>query len=122
MKLVSALMCLLAFSTAHAGVDLVRIEIGKNYEGYTNDELRRRVWQLEKAVAQLQDQVFQLAVRDGGSRGGTGDWTCQIQSFSKTHIASGRTKARALAEALKKCSDATNAIHCHEEDVKCDNQ
>jgi len=111
---------LISFPPAQAkSVEPIRIEIGKNYDGYSNKELRRRVWQLEKAVAQLQDQVFQLAVK---SSTGTGSWTCQIQSFGKTLVAAGQTKASALAQVLKKCSDATNAIHCNESDVKCDNE
>ncbi len=96
---------------------------GKSYEGYSNEELRRRVWQLEKAVSQLQQQVFQLAIKGNSTISNSGaPWTCQIQSFGKTHIAAGSTRASALAQVLKKCSDATNAIHCNEPDVKCDNE
>ena len=101
----------------------IRIEVGKDYDGYSNEELRRRVWQLERAVSQLQDQVFQLAVRNGDSRASApaAQWTCTIQSFGKTLVATANTKSAALADALKRCSDATNAIHCRESDVKCGN-
>lgn len=110
------------FTAFHAqAIDPIRIEIGKNYEGYSNAELKRRVWQLERAVNQLQEQVFQLAMRDSSNRG-SGNWTCSLQSFGKTHVAGGNTKASALAQVLKKCSDASNAIHCKEEDAKCDNE
>ena len=110
--------------SAHA-LEPIRIEVGSNYEGYSNEELRRRVHQLERAVEQLQDQVFQLAVRDRGDSRPlptVNNWTCSIQSFGKTHIASGNTKASALAQVLKKCSDATNAIHCETKDVSCSNE
>jgi hypothetical protein len=104
----------------------VRLVPGKDYATYSNEELRRRVWQLERAVTQLQEQVFQLALRERspgpGHGSGGGTWTCQIQSFGKTFVAAGLTKASALAQALKKCSDATNAIHCSEKDVKCDDE
>ena len=124
--LAAALFTLLStFGSQRAqALEPIRIEIGKNYEGYSNDELRRRVWQLERAVAQLQDQVFQLAVRDGGGKAAkpVDTWTCHIESFGKTHIASGNTKASALAQVLKKCGDATNAMHCSESNAKCDNQ
>jgi hypothetical protein len=105
-------------------IEPIHIEIGANYESYSNEELRRRVWQLEKAVAQLQDQVFQLAMRNGTTTPTptNNNWTCQMQSFGKTHVASGNTRSSALAQVLKKCSDATNAVHCHESDVKCDNE
>lgn len=104
----------------------IRIEVGSDYKKYSNEDLRRRVWQLERAVAQLQDQVFQLAMKNNGGTASTATpnnlWTCQIQSFGKTHVASGNTKASALAQVLKKCSDASNAIHCSESSVKCDNE
>ncbi len=110
------------FYMAHADAIVpIRIEVGKDYDGYSNEELRRRVWQLEKAVTQLQDQVFQLAIRNNDSRS-SGPWTCSIQSFGKTLVATGSTKTAATAEALKRCSDATNAVHCHESDVKCGNE
>ncbi len=120
MKYLSVLVLLLCPLPSHA-IEPIRIEVGKNYEGYSNEELRRRVWQLERAVAQLQDQVFQLAIRDGAGHG-SGNWTCHIQSFGTTHVASGNTKASALAQVLKKCSDATNAVHCSESNVKCDDE
>jgi len=103
--------------------ETIHLDIGKSYEGYTNDELRRRVWQLERAVAQLQDQVFQLALQNrSGAAPVTQLWTCQIESFGKTHVASGTTRASALAQVLKKCGDATNAVHCQESNVKCGNE
>lgn len=98
----------------------IKIEIGKSYEGYSNDELRKRVWQLEKAVAQLQDQVFQLAIKDNSQP--TSEWTCQIQSFGKTHVASGKTESKARSMVVKKCSEASNAIHCDAKDAECGNE
>lgn len=119
----------LALSTSAFAEEPIRIEVGRSYEKYSNEELRRRVWQLERAVEQLQRQVFELAVRPGSPPSNTvmppvtgAMWTCQMQSFGKTHVSSGVTKASALAQVLKKCSDATNAIHCKESDVKCDNE
>jgi hypothetical protein len=115
------LSLILGASSATA-IEPIRIEIGKSYQGYSNEELRRRVWQLERAVSQLQDQVFQIALRNGSGSGGGGPWTCQIQSFGKTHVSSGSTRAAALAQVLKKCSDATNAVHCSESNANCDNE
>jgi len=107
-----------------------RIEVGRNYESYSNAELRRRVFQLEQAVSVLQDQVFQLAMRNNNGNGGlavqignaSGNWTCHLQSFGKTHTATASTKASALAQVLKACSKASNAIHCKAEDATCGNQ
>ncbi len=108
-------------TTARA-VEPIKIQIGSDYSTYSNDELRRRVWQLERAVDQLQQQVFQLALRgDSGGAVGGPIWTCHMESFGKTLVASGATRSAALAIVLQKCSDATNAVHCHESDVKCGN-
>ena len=101
---------------------VIRVDFGPSYENYSSEELRKRVWTLERAVAQLQDQVFQLAVRKDGALAPRVQWTCQIQSFGKTFVSNASTRASASAQVLKKCSDATNAIHCGDGDVKCDNQ
>ena len=97
------------------------IEPGNKYQNYSNEELRRRVYDLERAVAKLQDQVFQLATGKPHAES-QNLWTCQMQAFGTTFVASGTTKASALAQVMKKCSDKTNAIHCGESNAKCDNQ
>ena len=112
----------LCFGFQAAAIEPVRIEHAANYDHYTNDELRRRVWQLERAVAQLQDQVFQLAVREGNSESGSNPWTCRMDAFGTTYVAAGNTRASALAQVIKKCSDGSNAIHCPDSNAKCDNQ
>jgi hypothetical protein len=121
MKAFLTIMVLLLPFQVHA-VEPIRIEFGQNYDGYTNDELRRRVWTLERAVAQLQAQVFQLAMNNSGPSPVNGLWTCEMQSFGKTHTATAPTRISALSKVLKKCSEATNAVHCHESDVTCDNK
>jgi len=119
-SLLTVLVLLLPFQV-HA-IEPVRIEFGQSYNGYTNEELRRRVWTLERAVAQLQSQVFQLAMNNVGAPPSAAMWTCEMQSFGKTHTATEPTRMSAMSKVLKKCSDATNAIHCHESDVTCDNK
>lgn len=103
--------------------EIFKIELGNDYEHYSKEELRRRVWQLERAVSQLQEQVFQLAM-DQQHRPiyDRPMWTCHLQSFGKTHTATGSTRASALADTLKKCSENSHAIHCKESDVSCDNR
>lgn len=120
--ILTVFIALLSFSPSFAAEDIIRIQVGTDYKRYSNEDLRRRVWQLEMAVAQLQEQVFQLAMKNNDTRPTSKYWTCHIQSFGKTHMASGDTKASALAQTLKKCGDATNPVHCSEADVKCDNE
>jgi hypothetical protein len=114
--------------------ETIQIRAGSNYKDYSNEELRKRVWKLEQAVQKLQDQVFQLAMNNSnnnsnnggsnfnGNQNANSTWACHMESFGKTFVSSGNTKASALAQVLKKCSDATNAVHCNENDVKCDNE
>lgn len=107
----------------------IRIEIGKNYDRYSNEELRRRVYDLERAVAQLQAEVFHLSVRDrlnptypAPAATPAKEWTCTLQAFATTYVGEGSTRAKALASVIKQCSDATNAIHCKDSDAKCDDK
>lgn len=103
--------------------EIFRVEIGRDYEHYSNKELKRRVWQLERAVAQLQEQVFQLAMdQQYRPLDDRPLWTCHLQSFGKTHAFTGSTRASALAEVLRKCSENSHSIHCKQEDVNCDNR
>ncbi len=102
--------------------EVFKIEIGSNYEGYSKRELRRRVWELERAVYQLQEQVFHLSMNNQkGQSQLEASWTCSIQSMGKTFTATKATKGAARAEVLKDCSNHTNAIHCDHSDVKCEN-
>lgn len=103
--------------------EVFKIEIGGDYQHYSKKELRRRVWQLERAVSQLQDQVFQLAMDNNRPHYGSGrPWTCHIQSFGETFTAGGGTRASAVAQVLQKCSKASSSIHCKEKDASCDNK
>ncbi len=88
-------------------------------EPSSTQELRRRVWQLERTVLDLQDQVDRLTER---GRPLPASWTCHMQSFGKTFVSDGPTRASAMAEILKKCSDDVSATHCQERDVKCDDK
>ncbi|MDZ4084241.1 MAG: hypothetical protein U1E10_14965, partial [Bdellovibrionales bacterium] len=40
--------------------EVFRIEVGRDYNSYSQRDLQRRVWELERAVAQLQSRVFEL--------------------------------------------------------------
>lgn len=124
MKLIVLILSTLLISqTTVAGPrDVFKIEIGKNYDSYSNNELRRRVWELERAVRQLQDQVFHLSMNQGRPGHGGNQWTCMIQSFGKTFTSTRSTKSAATAKVLKDCSANSNAIHCDAKNVSCDNE
>lgn len=102
--------------------EVFKIEIGGDYEKYSNRELKQRVWKLERAVFQLQEQVFQLAMEKQrpGQGYDTGMWTCHIQSFGKTFTSTKSSKGAAKADVLRDCSNNSNSIHCKSDDVSCE--
>jgi len=108
--------------TLSVAEEVFRIEVSKSYDGYSNNDLRRRVWELERAVSQLQQRVFSLEVRKPEAPAPVEKpWTCRIQSFGKTFKVTAPTRGAALGDVLEKCSQGSSAMHCPESDVKCDN-
>lgn len=117
-------------TTARAGSGLegiVRIEVGRNDGNVSNDELRRRVWELERAVQQLQMRVFSLEVT-GAQRPASvpaepaqPKVTCFIKTpFDGTFSATESTETAAKAAAMEKCSTKVKVgFHCEEDRVKC---
>ncbi len=109
--------------------DVIRIEVPRgerDFESYSNRELRRRVNQLERAVRQLQERVFELEYgKNTPTPTATPEkalWTCRIDSMGKIHTATAKTKAKAMADLISKCSSATSSVHCDESDAKCGNE
>ncbi|MBT3980451.1 MAG: hypothetical protein HOE90_03810 [Bacteriovoracaceae bacterium] len=98
MKKTIALL-LIVFSTAVMAEGIIKIQVGKNYKGYTQDDLRRRIWNLERAVWQLQQKVFQLE-----SKGSASDtWLCTVKAMSNIYTGTGGSKAVAKNNAIKNC-------------------
>jgi hypothetical protein len=119
MTLLVLSICFLGSPSLRASAeDIFRIKIGKDYNRYSNEELRERVWQLERAVEQLLMRIYHLEGKP--SQAPAKEWTCRIQSFGKTHRASGSSRGSATAKVLEQCSDASHAVHCKDSDVKCD--
>ncbi len=98
-------------STTFADRDRVlRIEIGKDYKNYSNSDLRRRVWQLEQAVDQLQRRVFELELKDEFEKPKPevikkeeDKWFCKITAMGKDYAATGPTKPKAKMNAIEAC-------------------
>ena len=114
MKAILSILVLLFVGTATAE-NVFRIEYdtgGSRYKSYTNDELRRRVWELERAVAQLQSRVFHLE----GTRPAqpaVASWVCKIKVFGNVYSAVGGSKAVASHEVTEKCSKGEKGgFHC----------
>ncbi len=94
---------------------IFRIEIGDDYKNHSNKELKRRIWRLERAVAQLQDKVFDLQTQ--GSRSQK-TWICTLSAMGENYSAAGETKAIAKAKVLKECSKKGDSFFC--KNPKCE--
>ncbi|CAN5643583.1 hypothetical protein BH10BDE1_BH10BDE1_11680 [soil metagenome] len=106
------------FSGATANAQVIRIEVGDK-TGSSKEELERRVWDLERAVRQLQNRIYDL--ESDRSRTAGKKTTCSLESFGKVFNATEDTEMAAKAKVLKACADATNSIHCDKSKVECGN-
>ena len=99
---------------------IIRIDVGRNDKNVSSDELRQRVWELERAVQQLQMRVFSLEMTGGQKPPISTFTTCYIKTpFDGTFSATEPTETAARAAALEKCGAKANGIHCNERNVKC---
>lgn len=79
--------------------EVYRIEVSKDYHGYSKDDLKRRVWELERAVWQLQQKVFQMESQSKQ----TPTWLCKVTAMGEQFTAVGVNRALAEKEALDLC-------------------
>jgi hypothetical protein len=129
---VIALLGLSLFSPtlAHAE-DVFRIEIGREDsrrrpKGPSNEDLQQRIWQLERAVDQLQRKVFQLSMEQPRPAPTVTvvpatTTTCILKAeIGGTFTSTQTSEGAARAQVLKDCADKTNdSIFCEERRVKC---
>jgi hypothetical protein len=98
-------------STPVFALDVFEIKAGQNYRTYSTEELRRRVWELEKAVLQLQQRVFAMESHRPQPVGDT--WVCEISTFGKRFSATGATRAVAEHNVTERCLQGSDsAFHC----------
>jgi len=79
--------------------EVFRIEVSKDYSGYSKDDLKRRVWELERAVWQIQQKVFQME----SEASKTPTWICKITAMGELYSGVGVNRALAEKEALDLC-------------------
>lgn len=82
--------------------------------------LNNRIKLLERAVKQLQEQVFDLSVQKTTQ---TKKYTCSLTSnFNKTYIGEGTNLIEAKANVTKACETGEKTgIHCDKNDIECGN-
>jgi hypothetical protein len=109
----TALLALLALASptpSHAE-QVFRIEVGHDYKNYSDSDLRRRVWELERAVEQLQMRVFQLEAKPTqviAPAPATDSWICTVKAMGNTYTGTGGSKAVAKSKALEACKAGQN--------------
>ena len=103
--------------TKNDGSTIIRIEVGS--EGDTDSRnMNRRMVQLERAVRELQNRVYDL---EDDSRSQTREvriFTCVIPTpFEGTFIGKGTTELEAKAEAAKAC-EKSGSLSCNINRIK----
>lgn len=109
------LLFIMLFVSPMANAEVFKIEIGKDYNRYSDRDLRRRVWELERAVFQLQQKVFQLEMGSGSRLEVAASWICKTEAMGETFSAVGGSKAVAENAVMEKCKSApksSNGFHC----------
>lgn len=107
---------------------IVRIEVEDDEVQADVKLLRKKVNRLEKAVRQLQLQVFKLQesnfyaqTKSQPQQAKPTSVSCYLKTpFDGTHTHTAKTKTEAMGEVLAKCESAGGGIFCKEEKVKCE--
>lgn len=74
-----------------------------------------RILLLERAVRDLQIQVYNLSMNDLPSND---LYECRVTAFGKTYYGQGETNGRALSETRKACTKSWDEMFCR--DIQCD--
>lgn len=99
--------------------EVFRIEVGRDYNNYSQRDLQRRVWELERAVQQLQVRVFQLEYSRvaAPTPKPVDTWICKVNAMGVTYSGTGATKAVAEQAAIEDCKAKAEDFFC--KDAKC---
>lgn len=97
--------------------EVFRIEVGRDYNSYSQRDLQRRVWELERAVAQLQSRVFELELSRATRPVPTAtpavdNWICRVTAMGVTYTGTGGSKAVAEHKAIETCKEKTDDFFC----------
>lgn len=122
MSLVIAFGFVVVPSAEVSAEEVFRIEVGRDYNSYSQRDLQRRVWELERAVAQLQSRVFELELSRAARPVPTATpavdtWICKVTAMGVTYTGTGGSKAVAEHKAIETCKEKTDDFFCKE--AKC---
>ncbi|MBY0370160.1 hypothetical protein K2X33_05700 [bacterium] len=104
--------------------DVYRIEISPEGRDSSAREMNRRIRQLERAVSQLQQRVFDLettpSVTIQAPAKKEKSWICTVKAMGETYTGTGTTKAIAAEKSLEKCSKGRGGDTFFCKDPKCE--
>lgn len=100
----------------------LKIDVG-DYKHYSQSDLQKRVWELERAVSQLQERVAILERENlrplpPQPQAAEKTWLCKITAMGTTYTGIGATKAIATQKAMDSCKARENPIFCNK--VSCE--
>lgn len=112
----------------------IQIKIGKDYRQYSHDELRRRVWELERTVNLLSDRLYALELRmppanptqvitvptQPPTKPKKEEWICSTTAMGETYSATGESMAAAKHKAMEACKSAQDGRSFHCSEPKCE--
>lgn len=116
MKIIIAIATLFV-SASLSAEPVFRIEVGNQNQPSNQSDLQRRVWELERAVHQLQARVFQL---EGQKPTAADSWICKVTAMGTTYSGTGGSKAVASDIAIKACTSARGGDGFFCKDPKCE--
>jgi hypothetical protein len=117
-KLVSKMFLVvgLTLSASANAEEIFRIEVGRDYNRYSQRDLQRRVWELERAVSQLQARVFELELSRLKAPSPTPapleTWLCKISAMGVTYTGTGATRAIAEHKVMETCKEKADDFFC----------
>jgi len=116
-KFVFILLATLMFLPVQAR-NIFKIRPDTSYQRHRGQDLERRIWELERAVSQLQDQVFSINSNNQAALNRT-PWSCTITAMGQRYHGVGKSKAEAESKAFKDCKTARkNTFFC--KDAACE--
>lgn len=105
-----------AVPAAQADEAPYRIYAGRDFRGYTVAELQRRVYDLERAVMQLQERIYRLEAAPPVVMAPPPPppmpWTCNVSAFGQNYVQTAPSRGQAEALVRKQCADASHEMHC----------
>ncbi|MGE0631914.1 MAG: hypothetical protein AB7O96_05875 [Pseudobdellovibrionaceae bacterium] len=115
------LLLVLFFSVSTQAADPIKIEPGADPEKYTVEELKKRVWQLEQAVQQMQSQNAAIIAAAPKPEDPT-KWKCTLKVSGHSLDGAGPTRYGAVKDVLRKCREVTKPILCRDVAAVCDDK